>query len=404
MPSSRQAGARLVLTLNAGSSSLKAAVYALEATETLRAAASVDRIGLPGARLRITDAVGRPTGERPLDAGDHGAALGAVLGWIDERPDLRAIDAVAHRVVHGGDFTAPQRITPDVLNALRRLVPVDPEHLPQTLAAIDAIAARHPDMPQFACFDTAFHRSMAPVARMYPLPARYRDLGVRRYGFHGLSCEYIVAALRAMSPAEADGRLIVAHLGNGASMTAVHRGASVDTTMGFSPTGGLMMGTRSGDLDPGVLLYALREVHLTPDALGRLVNREAGLLGVSGTSPDMRDLLAREATDAGAAAAIALFCYLAGKALGGLMVVLGGLDTLVFTGGIGEHSGPIRERIAGSLGPWGVELDAERNAAHRPVVSTHASRVVVRVMQTDEHLVLARHARRLLESGDENRT
>lgn len=387
------------LTLNAGSSSLKAAVYAIDTAEVLLAAAQVDRIGLADSRIRITNATGSLVSERGLGASDHAIALQSVLGWLDDDPGLNHVDVVAHRVVHGGDFTQPQRIAPDVLTALRRLQNVDPDHLPQTLSAIETIARAYPNVPQVACFDTAFHRSMPPVAQMYPLPSRFHDAGVRRYGFHGLSCEYIVTALRAIDPAAADGRVIIAHLGNGASMTAVHHGASIDTTMGFSPAGGLMMGTRPGDLDPGVLLYALREEHQSAADLNRLVNRGSGLLGVSGTSPDMHDLLTREATDPRAAAAIALFCYLAKKSLGALMAALGGLDTLVFTAGIGEHSGPIRERITRGLDSWGLSIDLSRNAASVPVISTDAGQVVVRVMKTDEDVILARHARRLLMAG-----
>jgi len=393
-----------VLTLNAGSSSLKAAVYAVDPAEVLLASAEISRIGLPDGRIRVTTAPGGVADDRGLETGDHATALTAVLDGLDRGSDSLGVDAVAHRVVHGGDFTDPQRITPGVVGALRRLLAVDPDHLPQALAAIETITRRDPDVPQIACFDTAFHRSIPPVARMYPLPPRFRDAGVRRYGFHGLSCEYVLTALRDIDPGEADSRVIVAHLGGGASLTAVHHGESVDTTMGFSPAGGLMMGTRTGDLDPGVLLYALREGGMAVSDLDRLVNREGGLLGVSGTSSDMQDLLAREATDARAASAIALFCYLARKALGALLVTLGGLDTLVFTGGIGEHAVPIRARITGGLERLGVRLDAARNAVHAPVISHDASRVVVRVMTTNESLVLARHARRLLAASDAGST
>lgn len=385
-----------ILTLNAGSSSLKAAMYAVDTTEGLLGAAQVDRIGMSDGRIHITNAAGRVVDNRRLEAGDHATALQTVLAWLRQDPDLQRVDAVAHRVVHGGAFTDPRLITPDVRGALHRLLTVDPDHLPQTLAAIDTIGCTYPNVPQVACFDTAFHRSMPPVAQMYPLPPRFRDAGVRRYGFHGLSCESIMTALRTIDPAVADGRVIIAHLGNGASMTAVHHGASIDTTMGFSPAGGLMMGTRSGDLDPGVLLYALREEHLTAADLNGLINRNAGLLGVSGASPDMRDLLAREATDVRAAAAIALFGYLAKKSLGALMIALGDLDTLVFTGGIGEHSASIRERITRDLDAFGLSIDSERNAVDAPIISTTAGRVVVRVMTTNEDVILARHARRVL--------
>ncbi len=393
-----------ILTLNAGSSSLKAAVYTASDSDEPLAVAQVDRIGTPDGRLHTTGPSGQPARDHRLGSIDHAAALDAVLHWLRQESDLHPVHAVAHRVVHGGDYTEPQRITPDVVRELRRLVAVDPDHLPQTLLAIRSIGRSYRRVPQVACFDTAFHRTLPSVARMYPLPSRFEEAGVRRYGFHGLSCEYIVSALRTNDPRAADSRLIIAHLGNGASMTAVYRGRSIDTTMGFSPAGGLMMGTRTGDLDPGVLLYALRRERLKAPALNRLVNAEAGLLGVSGTTSDMHDLLEREATDPRAAAAVALFCYLAKKAVGSLLAVLGGLDTLVFTGGIGEHSPIIRDRIAAGLGAFGIDIDAGRNATHGAVISSDTSQVAVRVMQTNEDLVLARHARRLLFSGDREST
>src|SRR6185295_12931968 len=238
-----------------------------------------------------------------------------------------------------------------------------------------------------------FHRSMSRVAQMYPLPPALAEAGVIRYGFHGLSCEFIVQALQAIDARAARGRIIIAHLGNGASLTAVHEGLSVDTTMGFTPAGGIMMGTRSGDLDPGVLVHLVDAQGASPAALNRLVNHEAGLLGVSGLSGDMRDLLGKESSDPHAADAITLFCYLARKSVGALAAVLGGLDTLIFTAGIGEHAAPVRERICQGLEFLGLELDAERNARHAPIISRDGSRVVVRVMQTDEDLMIARHVR-----------
>jgi acetate kinase len=302
--------------------------------------------------------------------------------------------------VHGGQaHRDPERLTAGVLADLDALAPIDPDHLPQALAVVRAVSDAFPDVPQVACFDTAFHRSMPDVARQYPLPPETSSgVDVIRYGFHGLSCEFIVGALAAFDAAAARGRLVIAHLGNGASLTAVRDGTSVDTTMGFSPTGGIMMGTRSGDLDPGVLLYLQRGRGLSADALNRLVNHEAGLAGVSGTSGDMRDLLARESHDPRAAAAVALFCYLARKALGGLVAALGGLDTLVFTGGIGEHAAPVRARIAAGFEFLGLALDPDRNARDEPVISRPDSHVVVRVMETNEDLVIARHTQRLLAS------
>ncbi len=287
---------RQILTINTGSSSLKVALYEAGREETRILSGEVERIGVPGGRFRLTDARGATLIDQGGDLPDHGAALEAVLAGLRRyRPDL-SLDAVGHRVVHGGaHYSAPQRVTPELIAALQELVPIAPDHLPQAIQAIQTVVRVHPDLPQVACFDTAFHRRMPRTAQLYPLPRRLADEGVVRYGFHGLSYESILRELRALAPREAEGRVVIAHLGNGASMAAVRGGIGIDTTMGFTPAGGLMMGTRPGDLDPGVLLYLLVERGMTPAAVNDLVNREAGLLGVSGVSADMRDLLEREA-------------------------------------------------------------------------------------------------------------
>ncbi|MGE5099306.1 MAG: acetate/propionate family kinase [Deltaproteobacteria bacterium] len=393
-------GGRLrILTINAGSSSLKAALYDMDRTERVTLACQVERIGQSGSQMRIVDG-GRVTLlDRTADLDSHESAARAFLEWLQHQQAEVAPSAVGHRLVHGGStHRAPHILTPDVMDDLQELVPLDPDHLPQALAVIRVATEAYPAIPQVACFDTSFHRSMSRVAQMYPLPPRFGDAGVIRYGFHGLSCEFIVQALRAIDAREAQGRIIIAHLGNGASLTAVREGVSVDTTMGFTPTGGIMMGTRSGDLDPGVLLHLLEAQGMQGTALNRLVNHEAGLLGVSGLSGDMRDLLGKESSDPRAADAVTLFCYLARKSVGALVAALGGVDTLIFTAGIGEHSAPIRERICEGLEFLGFELDAERNARHAPIVSRDGSRVVVRVMKTDEDLMIARHVRHLLSA------
>lgn len=386
-----------LLTINTGSSSLKATLYRSATAETLGLVVRIERIGQAGSRLQIRDVAGVVLGDQQADLPDHAAALAAMLAWLQRLGTSGEPIAVGHRIVHGGShFREPQRITDDLIRALQSLVAIDPDHLPQALAAIDAISRAFPRIPQVACFDTAFHRTMPRVAQLYPLPRHLLGAGVVRYGFHGLSYEYIMSELRRVAPAAAGGRVIIAHLGNGASMAAVSGGASVDTTMGFTPTGGLVMGTRTGDLDPGVLLYLLTAHGLSPADLSQLINHDAGLLGVSGTSADMRDLLGREASDPRAAEAIALFCYQARKHLGALAAVLGGLDTLVFTGGIGEHAAPIRERICDGLGFLGIRIDARRNAANASVISSAASSVTVRVIPTDEDLMIARHTVRVL--------
>jgi len=359
--------------------------------------ATAERIGLPGARLRIADANGATLLDQSGDLHDQNAPLEKLIVWLrDQKLDLN-IDAVGHRVVHGGSkYREPHLITTQLVTALKELIPIDPDHLPQALDAIRVAHRAFPATPQVVCFDTAFHRQMPRVAQLYALPRELTDAGLVRLGFHGLSYEYIVKELRIIDPGAVDGRVIIAHLGNGASMAAVRAGIGVDTTMGFTPTGGLMMSTRSGDLDPGVLVYLVQSRGMHHDALSRLVNQEAGLLGVSGVSADMRDLLSKEATDAGAAEAVNLFCYQARKFLGALAAVLGGLDTLVFTAGIGEHAAPVRERICAGLDSLGIELDLQRNLVSAPIISRDDSRVTVRVMKTDEDLMIARHTVRVI--------
>src|SRR5205814_5983928 len=305
--------------------------------------------------------------------------------------------AVGHRLVHGGpDHAAPERVTPQLMASLRRLIAFAPLHLPSALQGIEAVAARFPGLPQVACFDTAFHRRMPEVAQRFPLPRALWDEGLRRYGFHGLSYEYIVETLGTA----ARGRTIIAHLGNGASMAAVRDGQPVDTTMGFTPTGGFMMGTRSGDLDPGILLHLLAHEGYDVEALERLVDHEAGLLGVSGISADMKTLLAVRGHEPAAAAAVELFCHQLRKHVGALAAVLGGIDTLVFTGGIGEHAAPVRWEACSGLEHLGIHLDSERNARHDPVISADRSACTVRVVPTDEDLMIARHTRSVLGNDD----
>jgi acetate kinase len=391
---------RRLLTLNLGSSSLKAGLYQLAPAPRLELVAAADHLGHPESHVDLRNAGGDALPDAPI-AHDFDSALQAVLAWLADHGRDTGLAAVGHRVVHGGrDYRTPQVVTPDLLATLQRLIPLDPEHLPQTLSAIHTVQASYPTVPQVACFDTAFHHDMPLVAQRYALPRSLIDAGVVRYGFHGLSYEYVLQALRALDPGAAAGRVIIAHLGNGASMAAVRGGASLDTTMGFTPTGGLVMGTRSGDLDPGVLVYLLTSQGLSREALSSLVNQKAGLLGVSGTSGDVRKLLARAPTDPRAAEALDLFCYQAKKFLGALTAVVGGLDTLVFTGGIGEHAAPVRERICDGLGFLGVALDPARNAAHAPVISPEGSVVKVRVMKTDEDLMVARHTYEVLQARE----
>lgn len=378
----------VVLALNSGSSSRKAALYRVraEGAEQL-AAGAAEHLDTPEATLRMRGAGKDLSRALSGDASRASGALGALFDELDALGLPRA-EAVGHRIVHGGArHIAPERVDDALLDDLDALIPLSPLHLPGGIAGIREAAERLPDVPQVACFDTAFHRAMPDVAERFALPRELYEVGVRRYGFHGLSYEYI---LRQLGPSPPE-RVIIAHLGNGASLAAVQNGRSIDTTMGMSPTGGLMMGTRSGDLDPGVLVYLLRERGLDADALDRLVNREAGLLGVSGTSPDMKTLLEQRPRSADADLAIRMFAYQVTKHIGALAAALGGLDLLVFTGGIGERAAAVRQEIAGGLEHLGVLLDRQHNDSGADPLSTPDSRVVIRVIPTDEDVMIARH-------------
>ncbi len=389
-------GGSRILTINSGSSSLKFALFEMGDAETLRLVGKLEGIGLGGSgRFAARDGEGTSLVDESSQLDDHEAALSRLFAWLKDRPEHGELDAVGHRVVHGGSRHArPERITPEVMASLHELVPLAPDHLPQEIRAIEAVGRAYPDLPQVACFDTAFHRTMPAVAQAFGLPGDLAREGVFRYGFHGLSYEYIIGELRKQAgPAAAGGRVIVAHLGNGASLAAILGGKSVDTTMGFTPAGGLVMSTRSGDLDPGILIYLLRHRGLDAEELDQVVNKRAGLLGVSGTSADMRELLQREDQDPHAADAVALFCRQARKFVGALAAVLGGLDTLVFTAGIGENAPPVRGRICEGLEFLGVRVDSERNRRNDAVISPDGAPVTVRVMGTDEERMIARHTR-----------
>jgi acetate kinase len=391
------------LAVNVGSSSIKFAAYEIGAPKPLLSG-SLDRIGLDGVTLSWRTGAGS-AGERGQHKviPDGKPATEFLLDWLESRPEFASVGAVGHRVVHGLSRTEPARVTPELLEELHRATLFAPEHLPRELGLIEAFLARHRHLPQVACFDTAFHRSMPTVATLLPIPRHYQVQGVQRYGFHGLSYAYLLEELaRLAGPGAARDRVILAHLGNGASMAAVRGGSSVDTSMSLTPAAGLVMSTRTGDLDPGLVAFLADSEQMTVAQFRRMVNYESGLLGVSETSSDMRDLLAREDRDARAAEAVALFCYQAKKWVGAFAAALGGLDTLVFSAGVGERSAPIRARICDGLGFLGIELDDARNAANGPVISTDASRVTVRVIPTDEEQMIVRSVARLL--GPELRT
>jgi acetate kinase len=386
-----------VLTINGGSSSLKFALYHMGEADVLRWSGRMAGIGLEAGRFHVKDASGAVLLDQQPVLPDHGSASKGFLDWLRQGEHDRALDAVGQRVVHGGiQYTRAQPITPAMEAELETLGRLDPEHLPHELEVIRAMRQAYPDLMQVACFDTAFHRQMPKVARMLPLPRALFDQGIVRFGFHGLSYEFVVQELARLAGAEAArGRVIIAHLGNGASMAAIRDGRSVDTTMGFTPSGGLTMSTRSGDLDPGVLLHLLQERGLSAADLNAMVNRGAGLLGISGVTADMQELLAEEATSPHAAEAIALFCYVAKKFLGALAAVLGGLDTLIFTAGIGENAPAVRQRICEDMGFLGIELDRLRNEQNAATISPEHGRVSVRVIKTNEELMIARAVHRI---------
>ena len=384
------AGSR-ILTINGGSSSIRFALYA--ATEPLQRGlfGTIDRIGLSGTNLTFSGLAGTPPDHPSLVLPDHKSAANFLIDWLEKQSGFASIRAVGHRVVQGMQHTTPELVTQELLDELHRISPCDPDHLPSEIELIETFRQRHPKLPQVVCFDTTFHRTMPRVARMLPIPRRYEAKGLERYGFHGLSYTFLVEELARLGDAAATtGRVILAHLGNGASMAAVRDGKSIDTSMSFTPTAGLVMSTRSGDLDPGVAPYLARTEQMTTDRFYEMVSHESGMLGISETSSDMRDLLALEAHDTRAAEAVELFCYQARKWIGSFTAALGGIDTLVFAGGIGENAPAVRARICEGLGFLGVELSEARNSVTPGVISSTSSHVTVRVIHTDEELMIAR--------------
>jgi acetate kinase len=419
-----------ILVLNSGSSSLKFGVYSTDAKSVSPSASPTPSVGAGLAPPGVTSNHGVPVQASPSVPNPRPTYRGEIEGigggegkiWLKDaagktieeesrgfarqsnaakavaenlsKLKLPAPDGIGHRVVHGGPkLTTHQRITPGVLKTLEAAAHFAPLHVPAAIALIREMEKLYPGVPQFACFDTAFHTTMPEAASRLPLPKKYWDAGIRKYGFHGLSCESIVHQLRAHLPKH----LIVAHLGNGASITAIIDGKSVDTTMGLTPTGGIIMGTRPGDLDPGVLLYLLRNDGDNVDTLERTLDKQSGLLGISGTASDMRKL--HEAADKGdtqAQLAIEMFARTAAKAIGGFIATIGGLDTLVFTGGIGEHDAAVRAKICSGMEIFGLQLDESANRKNATEIAAHDSAISVQVIETDEDAQIARHVVRLL--------
>jgi acetate kinase len=385
-----------ILTINAGSSTIRFALFNSGPPAIRILSGKLERVG--SSRAALTAArVGETATPVSVDAQDPRAVAGSLVEWLQRMSPPQTPDAVGHRVVHGMLHTAPERVTPALISELRGIAAYDPEHLPREIDLIEALQARYAGAAHVACFDTAFHRSMPQVATQLAIPRRYAQQGLRRYGFHGLSYTFLMGALaRLHDPAAIKGRVILAHLGSGASLAAVLDGRCIDTSMGFTPAAGLVMGTRSGDLDPGLMSYFAVNEKMTAADFQTMVNHESGLLGVSETSADVRDLLDREGTDPRARDAIDLFCYQAKKWIGSFAAALGGLDTLVFAGGIGENAASIRRRICEGLGFLGIQIDEQRNSRNAPQISPDSNSVAVRVIRTDEESVIADLTARLL--------
>jgi len=395
----------LILTINGGSSSIKFALFAADDVLRRILEGAIEGIGQPDATFRVKGLNPADSFSKVVAAADHTAAVNTLMDWVAKRAEHDALTAVGHRIVHGGpNYSEPQRITTNMIKALQVLSPFDPEHLPEELLLTGAFHRRFPNLPQVACFDTAFHHDLPRVARLLPIPRRYEAKGARRYGFHGLSYAFLMGELaRVAGEDAAQGRTILAHLGSGASLAAVRGGKSIDTSMSLTPAAGVPMGTRSGDLDPGLFWYLARTDGVDAKGFNEMVNFQSGLLGVSETSSDMRVLLDRETRDVRAAEAVALFCYQVKKWIGSFAAALGGLDTLVFAGGIGENAPTIRTRICDGLGFLGIKLDEKQNDVNGGVISVGAARVSVRVIHTDEERMIAEMVCRVLGLGGKER-
>jgi acetate kinase len=387
-----------ILALNTGSSSIKFALYETGAAEALLFTGSLTRIGHKEGAFSVTDGQGSSLASESVAVPDHDAACALLFSWVLKQGEAYKPDAIGHRMVHGGPrYSSPQVVSPELIASLEELIPYAPEHLPQALKAVSQASKLFPGTLQVTCFDTSFHSSMPPVARFYPLPESIRSEGVQRYGFHGLSYEYLLGELERQGGREAArGKVVLAHLGHGASMAAVKEGRSIDTTMGFSPAGGLVMSTRTGDLDPGVILFLLQQDKMSAAQIKEMVNRQSGLLGISGISDEMQVLLSMERQNLKAREAVDMFCYRAKMCLGSYAAAMGGIDTLVFSGGIGEHASEIRSRICEGLDFLGIAVDASRNDVSSPVISPDGSAVTVRVIATNEELMIVRQTQGIL--------
>jgi len=392
-----------ILTINAGSSSIKFALFSVEADEpTCIFDGAILSIGWPGARFVLEEkATGKKT-ENSANAATFEAAASAIVTWLRQHVAEDELRAIGHRIVHGGPyFYEATVVTNDVINSLTALTPFDPLHLPNEVSLIKAMSREFTNVSQIACFDTAFHHDIPRTAQILPIPRKYLAKGIRRYGFHGLSCEYIINELRKESSELAHGRIIIAHLGNGASLTAVKNGKSVDTTMALTPAAGIPMSTRSGDIDPGIVRYLAESEGQTARDFDAMINNESGLLGISETTSDMEEILKREDEDARAKEAADVFCYQIKKSIGALAAAMGGLDTIVFSGGMGENAPKIRARVCDGLDFLGIHVDQTKNEAAEGSIAAAESKVAIRVLHTDESVTIVRQSWECLQKGEQ---
>ena len=380
-----------VLAVNGGSSSIKFALYEVNGMLHLLLSGEIENIGAANAVFNYTNTISNLKDSIAAKIADYDEAADFLIDWLEKQDCFASVKAIGHRIVHGMRHTSPERITAALLQELKKISAYDPDHLPEEIKLVEVFSIRHPDTAQVACFDTSFHTSMPQVAKLLTIPRKYIDQGIQRYGFHGLSYSYLMEELRRAAGNEAaNGKIILAHLGSGASIAAVENGKSMDTSMGFTPTSGLPMATRTGDLDPGVAWYLMESEKLDAKQFNHLINHESGLLGISETSSDMRELIQTQSTDIRAADAVELFCYQTKKWIGAYAAAIGGIDVLVFSGGIGEHAAEIRSRICDSLGFLGIQIDNARNINDEAIISADAARVSVRVIKTKEELMIAR--------------
>jgi acetate kinase len=385
-----------ILTINGGSSSIKFAMYGMSANPNKILSGQLKRIGLHNPEFIVTQNASKEIIQIKIDAKDFKKAAEFLIDWLKKQKSFDQINCIGHRIVHGMEHTEPVIIDDNLLSELNKIREYDPDHLPAEIGIIELFKKQFPTLLQVACFDTSFHATMPRVAKILPIPRRFDKAGIRRYGFHGLSYAYLMEVLKNIKGAdESNGRIILAHLGSGSSSAAVKEGKSLDTTMGFSPAGGLVMGTRPGDVDPGVAWYMMHSEQMNAKQFNYLINHESGLLGVSEISSDMQDLLNKESSDVRAAEAVALFCYQVKKWIGAFAAVLDGLDTLVFSGGIGENASVIRSRICKDFSFLEIEIDEEENKKNATVISKVNSKVKVYVIPTDEEIIIAKSTKEL---------